>query len=49
MARQGELIVYRYEGFWAPMDTIKDKQELDAIVENQRAPWLARSRDLPID
>lgn len=34
-----ELIAYRYEGFWEPMDTIKDKQRLDALVESGSAPW----------
>ena len=34
-----ELIAYRYEGFWEPMDTIKDKQRLDALVESGQAPW----------
>ena len=27
----GELLAYRYDGFWEPMDTIKDKQRLDAL------------------
>jgi glucose-1-phosphate cytidylyltransferase len=45
LARQGDMIVYRYDGFWAPMDTMKDKQDLDAIVENGRAPWFRPSLD----
>jgi glucose-1-phosphate cytidylyltransferase len=36
---KGELIAYRYEGFWEPMDTIKDKQRLDALAESSKAPW----------
>jgi glucose-1-phosphate cytidylyltransferase len=44
LARQGALRVYRHEGFWAPMDTIKDKQDLDALVESGRAPWQAVSQ-----
>jgi glucose-1-phosphate cytidylyltransferase len=36
---EGELLAYRYDGFWEPMDTIKDKQRLDAFVETGRAPW----------
>jgi glucose-1-phosphate cytidylyltransferase len=35
----GELLAYRYDGFWEPMDTIKDKQRLDAFIETGRAPW----------
>jgi glucose-1-phosphate cytidylyltransferase len=34
-----ELLAYRYEGFWEPMDTIKDKQRLDALAESGSAPW----------
>jgi glucose-1-phosphate cytidylyltransferase len=34
-----DLIGYRYEGFWGPMDTIKDKQRLDGLAENGSAPW----------
>ena len=34
-----KLIAYPYDGFWAPMDTLKDKQLLDSLVENGRAPW----------
>ena len=37
--RGGELLAYRYEGFWEPMDTIKDKQRLDALAESGHAPW----------
>jgi glucose-1-phosphate cytidylyltransferase len=36
---EGELLAYRYEGFWEPMDTIKDKQRLDELAESGRAPW----------
>ena len=35
----GELLSYRYTGFWEPMDTMKDKQRLDAFAESGRAPW----------
>jgi glucose-1-phosphate cytidylyltransferase len=34
-----QLIAYRYEGFWAPMDTLKDKHNLEALIERGRAPW----------
>jgi glucose-1-phosphate cytidylyltransferase len=40
LIERGELVAYRYEGFWEPMDTIKDKQKLDELVETRRAPWL---------
>jgi glucose-1-phosphate cytidylyltransferase len=42
-----ELIAYPYEGFWEPMDTMKDKQRLDALAEGGRAPW--RNTGLLVD
>jgi glucose-1-phosphate cytidylyltransferase len=36
------LGAYRYEGFWAPMDTLKDKQDLDTLWESGDAPWARR-------
>lgn len=39
LAELGEFLAYRYDGFWAPMDTMKDKQYLDAIVESGNVPW----------
>jgi glucose-1-phosphate cytidylyltransferase len=34
-----ELVAYQYEGFWAPMDTLKDKQRLEALVESGGSVW----------
>jgi glucose-1-phosphate cytidylyltransferase len=39
LAERESLLAYRYDGFWAPMDTVKDKQNLDALWETGRAPW----------
>jgi glucose-1-phosphate cytidylyltransferase len=39
MIEAGELLAFRYEGFWEPMDTIKDKQRLDSLAESGSAPW----------
>ena len=38
-----DLLAYAYDGFWEPMDTIKDKQKLDALLDGGRAPWLRES------
>ena len=35
-----ELLAYRHTGFWRPMDTLKDKQILENIVEQGKMPWL---------
>jgi glucose-1-phosphate cytidylyltransferase len=34
-----ELIAYSYDGFWACMDTFKDKQQLDDMYSLGSAPW----------
>jgi glucose-1-phosphate cytidylyltransferase len=34
-----QLMAYRYNGFWAPMDTLKDKTNLDTLAETSRPPW----------
>jgi glucose-1-phosphate cytidylyltransferase len=47
MIEAGELIAYRYDGFWEPMDTMKDKQRLDGLVEKGQAPW--RSNGIPLE
>lgn len=35
----GRLLAHRHEGFWAPMDTLKDKQLLEGLHESGQAPW----------
>jgi glucose-1-phosphate cytidylyltransferase len=35
----GRLLAQRHEGFWAPMDTLKDKQWLEGLYESGHAPW----------
>ncbi len=37
---RGEVVGYEYDGFFAPMDTIKDRQRLEALHEQNAAPWL---------
>jgi glucose-1-phosphate cytidylyltransferase len=36
---EGKLQVYPYDGFWAPMDTLKDKHVLESLLEAGNAPW----------
>jgi len=48
LIEKGELIAYRYEGFWEPMDTIKDKQRLDALAETGNPPWRRVGSDVTI-
>jgi glucose-1-phosphate cytidylyltransferase len=34
-----QLMAYRHEGFWRPMDTLKDRQVLEDLVDNGTMPW----------
>jgi glucose-1-phosphate cytidylyltransferase len=35
----GKVLAQQHHGFWAPMDTLKDKQWLETLHENGTAPW----------
>lgn len=39
LARDRELGIFRHNGFWRPMDTLRDKVELENLWDSRRAPW----------
>jgi len=39
LAQDSMLSAYRHEGFWHPMDTLRDKHVLEEMWENGKAPW----------
>ena len=39
LVTEKQLIGYRYDGFWASMDTFKDRQHLESLFESSTAPW----------
>ena len=39
LAQQGDLAAYRHEGFWQPMDTLRERNLLQAHWESGKAPW----------
>lgn len=39
LSRDGELMSWRHSGFWKPMDTLRDAQELRSMWDEGRAPW----------
>jgi glucose-1-phosphate cytidylyltransferase len=39
LAEQGQLAAYPHEGFWQPMDTLRDKVYLEELWESGNAPW----------
>ena len=36
---EGKLMAYRHEGFWQPMDTLREKQYLEDLWQAGNAPW----------
>ena len=39
IAQDGQLNAYKHSGFWRPMDTLRDKIELNEYWETNKAPW----------
>lgn len=35
----GELMAFTHTGFWQPMDTLREKQNLEALWASGNAPW----------
>lgn len=40
LAREGELQAFRHDGFWQAMDTLRDKNQLEALWATRAAPWM---------
>ncbi len=40
LAVNNELYTYKHKGFWKPMDTLRDKTQLEQMIENGTAPWI---------
>ena len=34
-----EMMVYKHDGFWQPMDTLREKNELNELWSSGKAPW----------
>ena len=39
LSNEGQLAAYEHDGFWQPMDTLRDKQLLERLWEERKAPW----------
>lgn len=39
LANKNELAAFKHSGFWRPMDTLRDKRNLEELWENNKAPW----------
>jgi glucose-1-phosphate cytidylyltransferase len=39
LAEEGEIFSYKHYGFWKPMDSLKDKNDLNNIWDSNNVPW----------
>lgn len=40
LAEEGNLMAFKHDGFWQPMDTLRDKMRLEKLIDNNEAPWM---------
>jgi glucose-1-phosphate cytidylyltransferase len=40
LVKDGEVMLYRHDGFWQPMDTYRDYRFLNDLIEKGEAPWI---------
>ncbi len=41
VAKMGQLMAYKHNGFWQCMDTVREKEQLEKLWANGQAPWKA--------
>ena len=39
LAAEGNLFAYHHDGFWQPMDTLRDRNHLESLWSSGAAPW----------
>lgn len=44
LAASGQLSVYKHHGFWQPMDTLRERNELEKLWQTGEAPWMVWER-----
>ena len=39
LSADGELLARKHDGFWMPMDTLRDKRQMEGLLASGNAPW----------
>lgn len=39
LVAEGQLAAFPHDGFWRPMDTLRERTQLDELWNSGRAPW----------
>lgn len=45
LAKDGQLFAYKHKGFWHPMDTVRDREQLEQLCVDGTPPWLQFDRE----
>lgn len=48
LADEGELMSYKHRGFWQCMDNVREKNLLETLLAEDKAPWKKWERETPI-
>lgn len=40
LANEKQLVTFKHNGFWKPMDTLRDKRLLEDLIASNKAPWM---------
>ena len=43
LARENQLMAFEHSGYWQCMDTLRDREALQALLQSGKAPWLDRA------
>ena len=43
LAADGQLSCYKHDGFWQPMDTLRDKRLLEELWASGSPPWVSKN------
>ena len=44
LATNKQLLSYKHEGFWMPMDTLREQKQLETLWQSGRAPWIIKDQ-----
>jgi glucose-1-phosphate cytidylyltransferase len=47
LAQEGELMSFVHEGFWQCMDNIREKNTLERLLQEGKAPWKKWEWEVP--
>ena len=39
LSKENQLVAFKHDGFWYPMDTMRDKVYLENLWDKNKAPW----------